>query len=689
MGLLAIRGADVDVAKQKVHVTAVVTRDANARVMRDASGVVDLTTLVASRPEPAAEARGPSERPPAAAAPGAPPWIVEVERVGIEKWAARFEDRAVTPTVVMNIAPITAWATNVSTAPGARMGLDIRLGVNKKGRLQIAGSAALDPLAANLKVDLKSLEIVRLQSYFHDQVNLTVTDGTVSLKAQAAVKTVGSGAPRAGITADVDVADLATVDDVKKEPLIAWKALHVGGLKVSTAPLAIAIGQVTLTDFESHLVVAPDGRFNLEDAFVPRGAPAKTGPKGSSTPAPRPAPSPRAAEPGPTITVGQLALRNGRVMFDDRSIRPSYSAELGNLTGTIAGLSSTLGTTADVDVHASVNDSGTLTVFGKLNPLVKDLFIDMKVDLQDFELPPTSPYSGKYVGYDIQKGKLDLTLSYKIADRKLDASNKIVIDQLTFGDKVDSPDAVKAPVRLAVALLKDRHGVIDLDVPIAGSLDDPEFKIWRAVVRVLVNLVAKAATAPFSLIASAFGGGDELSRIEFAPGLARLEPEARKRVATLAKVMRERPGISFEVVGQVNSAEDREGLRRFLYERNLKKIKMDELVRAGAEVASVDDLTMEPAERERLVDKAYGAAKFPKPKTFIGFEKRLPPVEQEKLLLANTRVDDDQLRDLALRRATAVQAALSKATPEAAHRLFLMTPRSAGSYRRVELKLKD
>ena len=222
----------------------------------------------------------------------------------------------------------------------------------------------------------------------------------------------------------------------------------------------------------------------------------------------------------------------------------------------------------------------------------------------------------------------------------------------------------------------------------AGSLDDPQFKIWRAVLKVL-GTGRQGRHGAVLAIASAFGGGDELSKIEFAPGLARLEPAAGKRLATLAKAMRERPAISFEVAGQVNPAEDCEGLRRFLYERNLKKVKMDELVRTGAEVASLDDLTIERAERERLVDKAYGAAKFAKPKTFIGFEESLPPAEQEKLMLANTRVEDDQLRDLALRRATAVQANLSKATPEAAHRLFLVTPRSAGSQRLVELKLKN
>jgi len=693
VGQLAVRGAQLDLGQQKVHVTEVVTTDASARVTRDAKGIVDLTTLVPGMTVPAGDGGTAAKPSPANGAPAGPAqgraWLVEVERVGIEKWGARFEDRAVTPPAVVNLTPITVRATNVSTAPGTRTTLDVRVGINKKGRLQVAGSVGLDPLAATLKVDLKNLQIVPLQPYFREPVNLTVTNGTVSMKGQTVVKAMPGGVPRVGVTADVDVTDLATVDDVKQERLLSWKALHVGGLKVSTPPLAIALGQLALTDLDAHLVVAPDGRFNLAQAFAPPGAPAKSPPRRAANgPAPaQPTVPSRPPAPGPTIAVGQVVLRGGAVSFDDRSLRPSYAASLTNLAGTVSGLSSTLGTTAAIDLRGTVNDSGALTVLGKINPLAKDLFVDMRVDLQDFELPPVSPYSGKYVGYTIRKGKLDLALGYKIAVRRLDASNKIVIDQLTFGDKVESADAVKAPVRLAVALLKDRHGVIDLDVPVAGSLDDPKFKIWRVVVQVLVNLVAKAATAPFSLIASAFGGDDDLSRIEFAPGLARLDPAAGKRLEVLAKAMRERPGLAFEIAGQVHPAEDREGLQRFLYERTLKKLKMDELLRSGAEVRSVDDLTIEPAERQHLVGTAYAAAKFSKPKNFIGFEKSLPPAEQEKLLLATTRVDDDQLRDLALRRATAVQAVLSKAAPDAAHRLFLVTARGE-SHRRVELKLK-
>ena len=174
--------------------------------------------------------------------------------------------------------------------------------------------------------------------------------------------------------------------------------------------------------------------------------------------------------------------------------------------------------------------------------MAHDLFVDLKVSLKDFELPPTSSYAAKYAGYGISKGKLSLALDYRIADGKLDAKNRLVVEQFTFGDKVNSPDATNLPVRLAVAILKDRHGVIDIDLPIAGSLDSPDFKIGRAVLKVLGNLIVKAATAPFSMIASLFGGGDELSQVPFAPGSDALDSRARDKLAPLGKALRERPG---------------------------------------------------------------------------------------------------------------------------------------------------
>ena len=454
--------------------------------------------------------------------------------------------------------------------------------------------------------------------------------------------------------------------------------------------MAVSIDEVSLTDFASRLILFPDAHFNLQDALAPPGAatthaPPPPAPKGKKAPAIAAA----SADASPPLAIKRITLQGGQIAFRDRLIHPSYAADLTDLAGRVTGLSSSPDTTADIDVRGSVNHSGVLTIVGKANPLAKDLNLDVAVSLKDFELPPTSPYAGKYAGYAISKGKLDVSLAYKIAHGKLDAQNELVLDQFTLGDKIESPSAVKLPVRLAVALLKDRRGVIDINLPIAGSLDDPEFKIWHAVWKVLGNLVLKAVTEPFSLFASAFAGGDDVSKIVFASGAATLDATAQKRLGVVAKVLHERPGVSFEIGGEAEPRREREELRRYLYERKLKARRIAELVKAGAPVpASLDDLALDAADRPRLVAAAYRSETFPKPTNGLGLEKSLSPEEMEKLMLVNTNVDDDQLRALAQRRAQAVQAALSKTVTGAASRLYLVAPKLGSSGGRVELTLK-
>jgi hypothetical protein len=686
---LAVRGAKVDLGAHTVSVAEIATHDARLRAARDGKGVVDLATLVPPPPpaatKPAARAEPPAGPDDAAAAP--PAWTVAVARFDLDRWGARFEDHAVTPAAVLTVDPIALHLTNLSTTPGTKIGVDLRLGVNKTGKVTVTGTATPPPVAANLRFDLRGLEILPFQPYFRDQESLLVTGGTLAVRGQASAR-IGTGAgapaPTFDVTTDIDLADLATVDRANEEPLVKWRSFHVGGLHVRGSPLAVSIGEVSLADLQARLVMFPDGRFNVEEALAAPGA--APPPEKKKPPVAKAAPPPAPEAPPMPVVIDKVTLQGAQLTFTDRSIHPAYTAELGDFGGRITGLSSTPGTTATVDLRGTVNRSGALTIAGSANPLAKDLALDVRVNLRDVELPPVSPYSGRYAGYAIGKGKLDLSLAYKVAARKLDARNKLVLDQFTFGDKVASPDATKLPVRLAVALLKDHHGVIDVELPIEGSLDDPQFKVWGAVLKVLGNLVVKAATAPFSLIASAFGGGDELSHVDFPAGRATLDATASKRLTTLARALRERPGISFEITGGADPSRDREGLRRFLLERKLKAAKLASLVQAGSAVPSLDELAVDVGERPALVAAAWKGETFAKPKNALGLEKGLPPEEMERLMLENTRVEEDDLRALALRRATAVQSSLAKSVPGAASRLYLVTPRlGSGS---VELGLK-
>jgi hypothetical protein len=351
-------------------------------------------------------------------------------------------------------------------------------------------------------------------------------------------------------------------------------------------------------------------------------------------------------------------------------------------------LSTDAQTTAEVVLRGAVDHSGALAIEGKMNPLAKELFVDLKINLTDFELPPTSPYSGRYAGYGIEKGKLSLSLDYHIAGRKLDARNKLTLDQFTFGDKVASPDAVRLPVKLAVALLKDRHGVIDIDLPITGSLDDPQFKLGRLILKTLGNLVVKAVTAPFSLIARAFGGGDEESYLEFGSGVARVTPKGLAKLKGIGKALQERPGLSFEIEGLADPQADKAGLRQDLYSRKLQAQKQRLLAESGQAAPAAETLPIDGSDRTQLIEAAYRKETFPKPRAANGDEKPLPPAEMEKLILANIRVETDELRQLALRRANAVKDVLAKSAPDAAPRLFLVSPRTTTPGNRVELRLK-
>ena len=324
---------------------------------------------------------------------------------------------------------------------------------------------------------------------------------------------------------------------------------------------------------------------------------------------------------------------------------------------------------------ARVAGTAPVEVQGRIHPFAAELSLDVTAKARDIDLPPLTPYSLKYAGYGIEKGKLAFEVHYQIENRKLSAQNRLVLDQLTFGEHVPSPTATTLPVRLAVALLKDSRGVIDVRLPISGSLDDPKFSIGGLIVQVIVNLLTRAATAPFALLSAALGGGEELSTLTFAAGRAAIGEEVQGRVDTLAKALADRPGVKLEIGGRADPVADREALRHVAVEAALKREKTKSLAADGGAPASVDEVTLGPEERSRWLAAAYRAAPLPdRPRNALGMLKDVPPAEMEAMLLAHAQVDDESLRMLANARAQSVKDALV-AKGVASERLFLVAPR--------------
>jgi hypothetical protein len=463
----------------------------------------------------------------------------------------------------------------------------------------------------------------------------------------------------------------------------------VAGVDFATDPAALAIGEVSLSQFYSRLAVNADATLNLHEIVVSPSeggsAPASDATAGSqsvadagatavaSVASPDAGAAPVAASERPMpVRIDKVTLQGGTVDFTDKLVKPNFATSLREVGGRLSGLSTDEGSTADLDLKAKLEDIAPLEISGKVNPLSKELAVDIKVAFHDIDVSPLSPYSGKYVGYTISKGKLFLDLQYTIAKRQLQASNTLFVDQLTLGDRVDSPTATKLPVRLALALLTDRKGEIHIDLPMHGSLDDPKFSVGHIILETLENLVMKAVTAPFALLGSLFGKGEDLSSIEFDAGRATLGPTGAAKLQTLVKALSDRPGLRMDISGYIDAARDAEGLRKVRFERKLKAEKLKELSGQGVAVeASVDDLTLEPQEYARFLELAYKHESFPKPRNMFGIARDLPGPEMEKLMLTHLTVADDDLRTLAQQRADDVRDRLTKAGI-AGERLFVV-----------------
>ena len=310
---------------------------------------------------------------------------------------------------------------------------------------------------------------------------------------------------------------------------------------------------------------------------------------------------------------------------------------------------------ADVNFKGKLNGYAPLEITGTINPLIEDLFVDLKIRFKDMDLSPVSPYSGKYVGYKIQKGKLSLDLSYFIDQKKLDSTNDIYIDQFDFGETVESPDSMNLPVKLAVSLLKDRSGEIILRMPVTGRIDDPEFSVGGIILKMIKNILVKAATSPFSLISGMLGSDEDLSHFEFDAGSAELTDADKAKLDTLVTALYERPGLQMEVTGFADIEKDRQGLISYRFDKQIKAQKLKKMKKKDAAAVSVDSVMIEPEEYEKYLKMAYKAGEFEKPKNILGITKNIPVPEMEALILKNIQVTDDDLRSLANERAQVVK----------------------------------
>ena len=696
--IFSLPGLKIDVAPcrplENELTLAGVTIDApQLSVVRNSQGIINLTTL---GPEPSEE-QAPTESDTASAgadqdetksseknsaspadeSPAETPFIISISGLALDSGKILFTDFAALSSADSKPAEISLddlmiHITDFTTAPDKTAQVEIAARVNQEAAIRAAGQAGVTPLWVDADFSVADLALAWGQPYIPENVHLIVADGKFSASGHATVETDENANLHTTVAGQAAIKAFASMDSVRNQDFIAWDTFSLDGIDVSINPLKINTEKILLAGFKNQLMIFNDGTTNLNAIF------------------PKPEPDTETAEPAPQqdkpaeqepasvvpVRIGEVALDNFDFRFIDKNIEPNFSTHLNLSELRITGLTSENFESADLVAEGKIDDYAPVTINGKLNPLKEDLFLDVTYSLANMELSPLSTYTGKYIGQIIQKGKLSTRVEYTIDQKALSAKNHLLLDQFTLGQTVDSPDALKLPVGLAVALLKDRKGQINVDLPISGRTDDPEFGIGKPLLKALQNLIVKAAISPFALVGSLVGGGEELRYIEFVPGSTAITPDAAKKLDAIGKLMYERPALNLDISGYVDPAADRSALTALALERKIKAetLKKD----APKDPATLDSITLPPEQYQALLRQAYvenilSVAENKKSLKPLN-DPTLTAEEMETLLREQITLPDAELRLLALERAKQVKGYVLEQQSVSADRLFLAEP---------------
>ncbi|MEA3160948.1 MAG: hypothetical protein QOD95_2496 [Gammaproteobacteria bacterium] len=736
---LILSGTTLDLKRREAHSDLLSLEHVKLVTWLEPDGSVNLLKLTAapapSSPVPAASpppgpAASPPPSPPPSSAPAgtgaaaAPAWVYDLREFALRDASISAEDRRTKPAAKVLIAPLSIKVTGASLDLAKALTVALDAKINDTGSLNVTGVATPQPLDANLSLKLAGIELAAIQPYIAQYTSMTLLAGALSGDAKVRY---GAKQPALQFGGNISVANLHTVDNALHEDFINWDRLDIQGLNFQHGPDRLDIDQVTARKLYARVIIGPDGSNNVKRVLAGPGATVvapsgDTGPPIAATAAPAPAaplartgkkPAPAKgaaagatsaaavpnAAPSMPMLIKKIVLKDGQANFADLSVMPNFATGIQNLQGTVLGLSSKANSRAKVDIHGSVDAFAPVSISGEVNVLSAALYTDLTMNFRNIELSTFNPYSGKFAGYNISKGKLTTDLHYKVDGRKLDAQHHIIVDQLEFGDKTESKDAVSLPVKLAVALLKDRDGVINLDLPVAGSLDDPQFKLGPIIWKVFVHILEKAVTAPFALLGSLFGGGPDLQFVDFQPGAAELDPGAVEKAHTMVKALNGRPQLKIEIPIAVVGELDRPGLVEGRFQAQIHDLQAATAARKKSPGPAVGfeqlDATAQLELLTQLYAKNFGAEpKFPEPIAAIKGKPEIAAAKIEFLsreLHEHITVGDTDLAALGQQRAMNLQQALLTDTQLDPGRVFLVANDKAKNQDgrvRLELSLR-
>lgn len=607
---------DLDAAQMSIRVSSVRLSGGRLRAQRLGDGTIDLAGLV----KPGSPSQTVEPVTPDTKSPGAGLQFL-VESIALDEFSVEFFDKQPTIPVLHAIDQLALSINNLQGSTGSNAEFSVSGIFRSGGSVESKGSFSLQPIAASLQFDLAGISLNAGDPYVSEFADIRIPSGTLDISGEAMVD-LGGEEPAGTYTGDIILQDCSIVSGIDGSELASLTQLALNDISAGFNPMALSIGTVDITNPHAEITILEDGTTNLAHALRIM---AKKDGSADATDIISADQEDVKATTAPVlpfpVSIGSISLNNAGVILTDRSISPAVQLGLKTLTGTVDGLSSEELARADLQFNGELVGGTKLSVKGKINPLIADQYSDMSVVFKGFNLAKVSPYAGKYAGYALSKGQLSFEMNYQVSHATLSGENLMQIDQLTLGEKVQSEDALNLPIPLAIALLKDKAGMIEIDIPVSGNLNDPEFSLGRVIGRAVFNVITKVITSPFSMLAKLASGGDDvdLSRVLFAAGSTELDAASRDSLSLLAKALSERPNLRLDITGAAGGADEMQALRMLGLDYMLKAARWRELKESGSQVSTIEEVVLNAEDRSRLIQLLFieifpqEAAKFAAP----------------------------------------------------------------------------
>jgi len=578
---LQLEEIEFDLAPQQLRIQNVSIKDGDIQLVRETDGSLNLVSLFVAGD---GHAQTPSEhqsetqlkqKPAVAPEPTQSDqkagFTYAVQSAELSGFKIAFSDKTVKADGrIIQIDNLRLAAQNIDGK--SQMPAELSFDVQEGGRVELTSSINLLKPSVQLAIDVKTLSLVPFESYLKPHADLRVASGTISTQGEFGYHLEADPA-KLSYAGGVDVSALQILPPDSDKTLLGWSHFATQDLKFQLEPNLLEIIDLKLLGLDGQFIIFEDGSLNLTQMFkkeadmtsTPGNEPEKD-PQTKSESAKTPEKADLESEPSSDeafpISIHKIRFEDGGLFFADYSLIPQFATRIHQLEGSITGMSSQPGARAQVLLDGRVNDYGLSKIEGEINFFNPSAYTDMAVLFRNLEMTRLTPYSGKFVGRRIDSGKLTLDLKYDIEDRKLKGDNQIIVEQLELGDKVESPDAVSLPLNLAIAILEDANGVIDLGLPVTGDLDDPKFNYGQLIWKAFVNLITKLATAPFRALGAMFGGDAEtLDVIVFDGGSAEILPPEAEKLVKLAGALQKRPNLKLIAQGQFSQETDGQALK--------------------------------------------------------------------------------------------------------------------------------